>query len=117
MLLEPHPSDERRRVAVVLDEVEPERNRFQRREPQQKRTARFPRLDLQPPLRRKGSALRIEDLHVGPPAEPLDAEKIGPVLSHFGEVVVVNPEKEFERVKTIPMNASAPIELERETGQ
>jgi predicted Zn-dependent peptidase len=46
-----------------------------------------------------------------------DADKIGAVLSHFGEVVVVNPEKEFERVKTIPMNASAPIELERETGQ
>jgi predicted Zn-dependent peptidase len=46
-----------------------------------------------------------------------DAEKIGPVLSHFGEVVVVNPEKEFERVKAIPMNANAPVELERETGQ
>jgi zinc protease len=46
-----------------------------------------------------------------------DAEKIGPVLSHFGEVIVVNPEKEFERVRTIPMNAGAPIELERETGQ
>ena len=46
-----------------------------------------------------------------------DAEKIGPVLSHFGEVVVVNPEKEFERVKAFPMNANAPIELERETGQ
>jgi predicted Zn-dependent peptidase len=46
-----------------------------------------------------------------------DAEKISPMLSHFGDVVVVNPEKEFERVKTIPMNAAAPIEIERETGQ
>ena len=46
-----------------------------------------------------------------------DAEKIGPVLAHFGEVVVFNPEKEFERVRTIPANPSAPIELERETGQ
>jgi zinc protease len=46
-----------------------------------------------------------------------DAEKIGPVLSHFGEVIVYNPEKEFERIRTIPANAAAPIELERETGQ
>jgi zinc protease len=46
-----------------------------------------------------------------------DAEKIGPVLSHFGEVIVFNPEKEFERIRTIPANPSAPIELERETGQ
>ena len=46
-----------------------------------------------------------------------DAEKIGPVLAHFGEVVVFNPEKEFERIRTIPANPSAPIELERETGQ
>jgi predicted Zn-dependent peptidase len=46
-----------------------------------------------------------------------DAEKIGNVLSHFGDVVIVNPEKEFEQVRTIPMNASAKIELERESGQ
>jgi hypothetical protein len=39
------------------------------------------------------------------------------MLSHFGDVVVVNPEKEFERVKAIPMNANAPIEMDRETGQ
>jgi hypothetical protein len=31
--------------------------------------------------------------------------------------VVVNPEKEFEQVRTIPMNAAAKIELERESGQ
>ena len=46
-----------------------------------------------------------------------DAERIGPVLSHFGDVVVVNPEKEFERIRTIPANPSAPIELDRESGQ
>jgi predicted Zn-dependent peptidase len=46
-----------------------------------------------------------------------DAEKIGPVLSHFGEVVVYNPEREFERVRTIPANPSAPLEHEREPGQ
>ena len=33
-----------------------------------------------------------------------DAERIGPVLAHFGEVIVFNPEKEFERVRTIPAN-------------
>jgi hypothetical protein len=32
-------------------------------------------------------------------------------------VIVFNPEKEFERIRTIPANPSAPIELERETGQ
>jgi predicted Zn-dependent peptidase len=46
-----------------------------------------------------------------------DADRIGPMLSHFGEVIVVNPEKEFERVRTIPANPQAPIELDRETGQ
>jgi len=46
-----------------------------------------------------------------------DAERIGLVLSHFGDVVVVNPEKEFERVRTIPANRAAPIELERQEGQ
>ncbi|HKQ71060.1 MAG TPA: pitrilysin family protein [Polyangiaceae bacterium] len=46
-----------------------------------------------------------------------DAERIGPVLSHFGEVIVYNPEKEFERVRTIPANPSAPIELDRQSGQ
>jgi predicted Zn-dependent peptidase len=46
-----------------------------------------------------------------------DAEKIGAMLSRFGDVVVVNPEKDFERVRTIPMNANAASEAERETGQ
>jgi predicted Zn-dependent peptidase len=46
-----------------------------------------------------------------------DAAVLGPVLSHFGDVVVSNPEKEFERVRTIPANPNAPIELERQEGQ
>jgi predicted Zn-dependent peptidase len=46
-----------------------------------------------------------------------DAERIGPVLSHFGDVIVYSPEKEFERVRSIPANPQAPIELDRESGQ
>ena len=46
-----------------------------------------------------------------------DAERIGAVLSHFGDVIIYNPEKEFERVRSIPANPQAPIELEREAGQ
>jgi predicted Zn-dependent peptidase len=46
-----------------------------------------------------------------------DAERIGPMLSHFGDVVVFNPEKEFEKVRTIPANPAAAIELERQAGQ
>jgi predicted Zn-dependent peptidase len=46
-----------------------------------------------------------------------DAERIGPVLSHFGDVVIYNPEKEFERVRSIAANPQAPIELDREAGQ
>jgi len=39
-----------------------------------------------------------------------DASAIGKPLSHFGEVVVVDPEKEFATVQTIPMNETAPLE-------
>ena len=46
-----------------------------------------------------------------------DADRIGPALSHFGDVVVYSPEKEFERVRTIPANPAAPVELDRESGQ
>jgi predicted Zn-dependent peptidase len=46
-----------------------------------------------------------------------DADKIGPMLSHFGEVKVVDPTKGFERERTIPMNAGAPLEAPREAGQ
>jgi zinc protease len=46
-----------------------------------------------------------------------DAKIIGPMLSHFGEVKVVDPTRDFERVRTLPMNADAPLEVERETGK
>ena len=39
-----------------------------------------------------------------------DAGVIGKPLSHFGEVVVVDPEKEFQTVSTIPADPSAPLE-------
>lgn len=46
-----------------------------------------------------------------------DAAVIGPMLSHFGEVKVVDPTRNFERVRTLPMNASAPLEVERQQGR
>ena len=46
-----------------------------------------------------------------------DARIIGPMLSHFGEVKVVDPTRDFERVRTIPMNAEAPLEVTREVGK
>ncbi len=46
-----------------------------------------------------------------------DAKIIGPMLSHFGDVKVVDPTRDFERVRTLPMNAEAPIEVERATGK
>jgi len=39
-----------------------------------------------------------------------DANAIAKPLSHFGEVVVVDPEKEFATVQTIPQNEAAPLE-------
>lgn len=46
-----------------------------------------------------------------------DAEKIAPMLSRFGEVRVVDPQKGFARIKTIAQNPSAPLEIEREAGR
>lgn len=46
-----------------------------------------------------------------------DAKIIGPMLSHFGDVKVVDPTRDFERVRTIPMNAEAPLEVAREAGK
>lgn len=46
-----------------------------------------------------------------------DASLIGTPLSHFGEVVVVDPEKEFATVKTIPENPSAPLEVGGKPGE
>ncbi len=40
-----------------------------------------------------------------------DADVIGPMLRHFGEVKVLDPTREFARVRSIPMDATAPIEL------
>jgi zinc protease len=40
-----------------------------------------------------------------------DPTVIGKPLSHFGEVVVVDPEKEFATVSTIPADPSAPLEV------
>ena len=39
-----------------------------------------------------------------------DPSAIAKPLSHFGEVVVVDPEKEFATVQTIPADANAPLE-------
>jgi zinc protease len=39
-----------------------------------------------------------------------DAAVIGKALSHFGEVVVVDPEKEFVTTGTIPADPTAPLE-------
>jgi predicted Zn-dependent peptidase len=64
----------------------------------------------------KSTALHVREGHAIL-AVAGDAERIGTVLSHFGDVVIVNPEKEFEKIRTIPANPSAPIELERKEGQ
>jgi zinc protease len=40
-----------------------------------------------------------------------DANAVGPMLRHFGEVKVLDPTKEFARVTTLPMDASAPLEI------
>jgi predicted Zn-dependent peptidase len=46
-----------------------------------------------------------------------DADKIGPALSRFGDVLVYNPEKEFEKLRTIPANPAAPLEVEGAPGK
>jgi predicted Zn-dependent peptidase len=45
-----------------------------------------------------------------------DAERLGSVLSHFGAVTVVNPERDFERVRVLPHDPNAAIELPRLDG-
>ncbi len=45
-----------------------------------------------------------------------DAKRLGAPLSHFGEVVVLDPEKDFEQTQVIPHDPEAPIELERVDG-
>jgi zinc protease len=39
------------------------------------------------------------------------------MLSRFGEVKVVDPTKNFERIRTIPKNPEAPLEMPREAGE
>jgi predicted Zn-dependent peptidase len=46
-----------------------------------------------------------------------DASVIGPMLSHYGEVKVVDPTKDFARIRSIPMDASAPLEVPRQEGK
>jgi predicted Zn-dependent peptidase len=46
-----------------------------------------------------------------------DAQAIGGMLSHFGQVKVVDPTKNFDRVRTLPMNAEAPLERGRDSGR
>lgn len=45
-----------------------------------------------------------------------DAERLAEPLSHFGEVVVIDPDKGFERRTVIPHNPEAPVELPRVDG-
>jgi zinc protease len=40
-----------------------------------------------------------------------DADVIGPTLARFGDVTVLDPEHEFQTLRTIPMNANAPLEI------
>jgi zinc protease len=46
-----------------------------------------------------------------------DAAVVGPMLSHFGEVKVLDPTREFARERTIPMAPDAPLEVPREPGK
>src|SRR5262249_14932862 len=46
-----------------------------------------------------------------------DAAVIGPMLSHFGEVKVVDPTREFARIRTIPADHAAPLEVPRQEGR
>lgn len=46
-----------------------------------------------------------------------DAKIIGPMLSHFGEVKVVDPMKSFAVSRAIPKNPDAPLETPEEVGK
>jgi zinc protease len=72
--------------------------------------------EITPPL-----ALRAASEHLRVGHEVIvvagDAAVVGPMLSHFGEVKVVDATRDFARVRTIPMDASAPLEIPRQEGQ
>jgi zinc protease len=40
-----------------------------------------------------------------------DADVVAPVLVHFGDVTILDPEQEFRAAKTLPMDATAPLEI------
>ena len=42
---------------------------------------------------------------------------IGPMLSHFGQVKVVDPTRDFARIRSIPADPSAPLEVPRQEGR
>jgi len=46
-----------------------------------------------------------------------DAAKVAPMLSRFGEVRVVDPERDFARKATVPANPSASLEIDRTPGE
>lgn len=46
-----------------------------------------------------------------------DASVVGPMLTHFGEVKVVDPVQGFTRLRTLPANPEAPLEIPREPGR
>ncbi|MFT3775022.1 MAG: pitrilysin family protein [Minicystis sp.] len=66
-------------------------------------------------------ALKAASDHLRPGHEVIvvagDAAIIGPMLSHFGEVKVVDPTRDFARVRTIPMDPNAPLEVPRAEGK
>jgi predicted Zn-dependent peptidase len=69
--------------------------------------------DVTPPL-----ALKAASDHLRTGHEVIvvagDAARIGPMLSHFGEVKVVDPTRDFARERTLPMDAGAPLETPRQ---
>jgi predicted Zn-dependent peptidase len=66
-------------------------------------------------------ALKAASDHLRPGHEVVvvagDAAVVGPMLSHFGEVKVVDPTRDFARVRSIPMNPDAPLAIPRKEGQ
>src|SRR5438477_9028775 len=66
VLLEPSRAHERRRGAVIFDEVESERNGRRRRQPKQDRASGLSGFQLDPPSRLQRTADGGRDFDVGP---------------------------------------------------
>lgn len=66
------------------------------------------------------SVAKVASEHLRPGHEIIvaagDAEIIGPMLSHFGEVKVVDPTQHFRRIKTIAANPDAPLSITSTAG-